>query len=123
MRKMTLAAATIALVLIGGPAFADDSSMSQWTGESYKAFEAARIANAGTPKVARTALNAIPDNSLSQFGGDSYVAFKASRVSPEISTTTVAEVREGVRPSHERPLLTAIRGKTLLSPFRDDTAA
>jgi len=123
MRKMTLAAATIALVLIGGPAFADDSSMSQWTGESYKAFEAARIASAGSPKAARTALNAIPDNSLSQFGGDSYVAFQASRKSPEIAATTVAEVRDGVRPSHEKPVHTATKGKTLLYPFRDDTAA
>jgi hypothetical protein len=121
MSKLTIAAATLALALAGGPALADDNSMSQWTGDSYKAFEAARVA-AATPKAGRIALNATPDNGMSQFNGDSYLAFEASRTSPAIVTTTVAEVRAPVRPSHEVPVRTAIRGRHALDPFRDDTA-
>jgi hypothetical protein len=121
MTKTPFAAAAIALALACGPAFGDDSSMSQWTGDSYKAFEAARVA-AGTPKAGRIALNATPDNGMSQFNGDSYLAFQASRTSPAVVTTTVAEVRAPVRPSHEVPVRTATRGRHALDPFRDDTA-
>jgi hypothetical protein len=93
MSKLTFAAATIALALAGGTAFADDNSMSQWTGDSYKAFEAARAAtNVATPRSVPRTLNAIPDNSLSQFNGDSYAAFESARTS-DSSATTVASVR------------------------------
>jgi hypothetical protein len=122
MSKTKLAAVAIGLALVGGTAFADDSSMSQWTGDSYKAFEAARKVDAASPKAARVALNAIPDNSTSQFGGDSFLAFQASRATPEFSATTVAEVREPVRPSRDAPVRTATRVRHPLDPFRDDTA-
>ena len=122
MSKMTFAAAAAALALAGGPAFADDSSMSQWTGDSYKAFEAARKADVASPRADHVGLNAIPDNSMSQFGGDSYLAFAASRATPDFSATTVAEVREPARPSHDVPLRTATRVRHPLDPFRDDTA-
>lgn len=121
MNRMKLAVAAIALALAGGTAWADDSSMSQWTGDSYKAFEAARKADAAVPAAARLALVALPDNSTSQFGGDSYAAFRASRAAPEFAATTVAEVRAPVRPSREMPLRTAAR-RHPLDPFRDDTA-
>ena len=122
MSKLTIAAATIALALAGGPAFADDNSMSQWTGDSYKAFEAAKSATnvASARSVPRT-LNAIPDNGMSPFNGDSYVAFERARTSPE--TTSVASVRERAAPSREVPPRTAMRGRSPINPFRNDTAA
>jgi len=121
MSKLTIAAATIALAL-AGPAFADDNSMSQWTGDSYKAFEAARI---GADKTShdRQALNASPENGMSQFNGDSYAAFESARRSPESYGTTVAEVRQFAKPSREKPVVGVIHGRSYLSPFRDDTAA
>ena len=45
MNKLTTTAAALALVLASGMALADDNSMSPLTGESYKAFEASRLAN------------------------------------------------------------------------------
>jgi hypothetical protein len=122
MSKLTIAAATIALALAGGPAFADDNSMSQWTGDSYKAFEAARI-SADKTAHGRQALNASPENGMSQFNGDSYAAFESARKSPESLGTTVAEVRPLAKPSHEAPAHTAAKGRSYPSPFRDDTAA
>lgn len=123
MSKLTIAAATIALALAGGPAFADDNSMSQWTGDSYKAFEAARIsADKGAPHV-RQALNATPDNGMSQFNGDSYAAFESARTAPESYGTTIAEVRQLAKPSRDVPARTATHGRSSLNPFRDDTAA
>lgn len=120
MSKVTIAAATIVLALAGGPAFADDNSMSQFTGDSYKAFEAARIDahNAG-PKSVPHALNATPDNGMSQFNGDSYAAFEHARTAPD--TTSVANVRHEAAPSRAVPPHTA-SGRSRLNPFRDDTA-
>ena len=46
MSKLTTVAVALAVALAGGAAFADESSMSRWTGESYKAFEAARATSA-----------------------------------------------------------------------------
>ena len=123
MNKCTIAAATIALALAGGPVFADDNSMSQWTGDSYKAFEAARISAGKNARFAPQALKATPENGMSQFNGDSYVAFESARSSPESRATTVAQVREAVKPSHEKPAITALHGRSSPSPFRDDTAA
>jgi hypothetical protein len=123
MSKLTIAAVTMTLVLAGGPAFADDNSMSQWTGESYKAFEADRkaaSANASARRVPRT-LNALPDNGMSQFNGDSYAAFEHARTSAD--KTSVAVVRERAAPSREVPPRTAMHGRSRANPFRDDTAA
>ena len=117
MRNTIIAATTIALVLAYGSAYADDSSMSRWTGDSYKAFEAARTSTPAVTGGART-LNAIPDNSLSQYNGDSYVAFAAERAALGASAGT----RESVRPSREPPVRTAARGRHRQDPFRDDTA-
>jgi len=122
MSKLTIAAATLALALAGGPALADDNSMSQWTGDSYKAFEAARI-SADKTSHGRQALSASPENGMSQFNGDSYAAFESARKSPESVATTVAEVRQIARPSHAAPARSALHGRAYLSPFRDDTAA
>lgn len=121
MNKLTLAAATLAFALAGGPAFADDNSMSQFTGDSYKAFEAARLGADKAPH-GRQALNATPENGLSQFNGDSYAAFEAARKSPESYGTTVAEVRQLAKPSREAPPRTSLHGRSYLKPFRDDTA-
>jgi hypothetical protein len=122
MSKLTIAATTIALVLAGGPAFADDNSMSQWTGESFKAFEAARAqTNVSSARAVPRTLNAIPDNGMSQFNGDSYAAFEQARRSPD--TTSVASVRAHAAPSREVPPRTAMHGRSRLDPFRNDTAA
>lgn len=123
MSKLTIAAAAVALALAGGPAFADDNSMSQWTGDSYKAFEAARISADKTSSHVRQALNATPENGMSQFNGDSHAAFESARKSPQFRTTTVAEVRELAKPSREAPPRTALHGRSYPKPFRDDTAA
>ena len=121
MSKLTLAAVTMTLVLAGGPAFADDNSLSRWTGDSYKAFEAARIAADSGPRHVPRTLNATPDNGLSQFNGDSYAAFEAARTSP--ATTSVASVREHLAASRAVPPRTATRGRSPINPFRDDKAA
>lgn len=120
MSKTTFAAATVVMMLAGGSAFADDSSMSRWTGDSYRAFEAARTSAPAAPHAART-LNAIPDNGMSQYKGDSYEAFAAARGATGGSVTTAA-TREAARTSREAPVRTATRGRHRLDAFRDDTA-
>src|SRR3954470_7113520 len=79
MSKLTVAAVAITLALAGGSAFADDNSMSQWTGESYKAFEADRKASVASATSASRTFVATPDNGMSQFNGDSYAAFADTR--------------------------------------------
>src|SRR5881396_3360410 len=84
MRKLTTAAVTLALALASGATFADDSSMSQWTGESYKAV--------GIGESKR--LNASPDNGMSRWNGDSYVAFEQARTLPAAVTISIAEANK-----------------------------
>jgi hypothetical protein len=123
MRKLTTAAVTLALALASGAAFADDSSMSQWTGESYKAFEAEKM-NRNVAVGASNKLNASPDNGMSRWNGDSYVAFEQARTSPAPVTISIAEANKA-HPvvNHEVPARTATRRRTLVTPFRNDTAA
>jgi hypothetical protein len=125
MEKFTTTAAMLALALASGATLADDSSMSQWTGDSYKAFEADRmyrntLVGVGEPNK----LNATPDNGMSRWNGDSYVAFERARTSPApvtISLTEANKARAAV--NREVPARTATRGRTSVNPFRNDTAA
>lgn len=123
MSKLTTTAAALALVLASGAALADDSSMSQWTGESYKAFEASRThANAPAGGGAKV-LNAIPDNSMSRWNGDSYAAFEQARTAPHTNTVSIAQAnRERAALNREKPAYTARHGRTPVNAFRDDLA-
>jgi len=125
MRKLTTAAVTLALAIASGAAFADDSSMSRWTGESYKAFEAEKMnRNVAAGIGESNKLNATPDNGMSRWNGDSYVAFEQARTSAALVTISVAEANKARAPvNHEVPARTATRGRTSVNPFRNDTAA
>jgi hypothetical protein len=125
MRKLTAAAVTLALALASGAAFADDSSMSRWTGESYKAFEADKMnRNAAVGNRELNKLNTSPDNGMSRWNGDSYVAFEQARTSPARVTISIAEANKArAVVNQEVPARTATRGRTSVNPFRNDTAA
>jgi hypothetical protein len=125
MRKLTTAAVTLALALASGAAFADDSSMSRWTGESYKAFEADKMnRNVAVGMGELNKLNASPDNGMSRWNGDSYVAFEQARTSPAPVTISIAEANKArTAVNHEVTARTATRGRTSVNPFRNDTAA
>ena len=124
MRKFTTAAVTLALALASGAAFADDSSMSRWTGESYKAFEADKMNRnvaAGIGELNK--LNATPDNGMSRWNGDSYVAFEQARTSPAPVSISIADANKArAVVNHEVPARTAAHGRTSVNPFRNDTA-
>jgi hypothetical protein len=123
MSRRTITTVAIALTLAAGAAFADDSSMSQWTGESYKAFEASKSNNGAPASAESRKLNATPDNGTSIWNGDSYAAFEHERTSPPAVTMSIAEAnKERAAASRERPAHTAQRGRTPTNPFRDDTA-
>lgn len=121
MRKLTIAVVALACGLGSAAAMADDSSMSQWTGDSYKAFAADKARNATVTQSAK--LNPSPDNGMSRWNGDSYVAFEQARTSPAAVTFTMAESRARASVSHDVPARAATRGRTSVNPFRNDTAA
>jgi hypothetical protein len=122
MNKLTTTAAALALMLAGGAAMADDNSMSPLTGDSYKAFEASRLSAQAAPRADRH-FTALPDNSMSPLNGDSYAAFESARKASSAGSPSVAEVNKARAATiHERPAYTARRGKTITTPFRDDTA-
>jgi hypothetical protein len=123
MSKLTTAAITLAAALASGAAFADDSSMSRWTGDSYRAFEATKTN--GNPVVSTgnsNKLNASPDNSMSRWDGGSYLAFEQGRTAPV--TMSIAEGRMArAAANHDVTARTASRGRTSVNPFRNDTGA
>lgn len=117
MSKTKFAAVALAAALLGGAAYADDSSISRWTGDSYQAFEAARMnANA---VVNHADAKPTPDNGTSRWDGDSYVAFEQVRTAPV--TMSVADAnRARVVASRDVPPR-ATRGRSPVNAFRDDT--
>jgi hypothetical protein len=122
MNKLTTTAAALALMLAGGAALADDNSMSPLTGDSYKAFEASRLSAQAAPRADRH-FTALPDNSMSRLNGDSYAAFENARKASSAGTPSIAEANKARAAAiHEKPAYTARRGKTIMSPFRDDAA-
>ena len=124
MSKLTTTAAALALVLATGTAFADDSSMSQWTGDSYKAFEASRTHVSAQASPAARQFTPIPDNSMSPWNGDSYVAFERARTAPPTTTLSIAQAnKERAALLREKPAFTARHGRTPANAFRDDSAA
>ena len=124
MRKLTTVVVALAWALGSAVAFADDSSISQWTGDSYKAFAADKTRNAAVGIGESAKLNATPDNGMSRWNGDSYVAFEHARTSPAAVTFTIAESnRARASVNHDVPARTATRGRTSANPFRNDTAA
>jgi len=125
MSKLTTVAVALAVALAGGAAFADESSMSRWTGESYKAFEAARTSSDEAVNLEpRNKVTATPDNGMSRWNGDSYVAFEQARTLPAAVTISIAEANKArAVVNHEVPARTATRGRTSVNPFRNDTAA
>jgi hypothetical protein len=121
MRKVTLAAAAFVVAVFGGSAYADDSSMSRWTGDSYHAFEAARTSS-GAAVYPAEPKDPSPDNGMSRWNGDSYRVFETVRISP--MTISVAEARAArATPSRDAPARTTTRGRTSVNAFRDDTGA
>jgi hypothetical protein len=120
MSKTTIAAVAIATALFSGAACADDSSINRWTGDSYQAFEAARMnANAVVSYSGGNKLT--PDNGTSRWNGDSYVMFEQVRTAP--MTVSVAEAnRARIVASRDLPAR-ATRGRAPVSAFRDDTGA
>jgi len=122
MNKLTTTAAALALALASGVALADDNSMSPLTGESYKAFEASRLANHAAPRPERT-FTGLADNGTSRLDGDSYAALERARTAPAAGTPSIAEANKARAATlREKPAMTARRGKTIMSPFRDDAA-
>jgi hypothetical protein len=123
MRKLSIAALAIAFALAGGSAFADDNSMSQFTGESYKAFHDAQASVSG-PRVASPHLKAIPDNGMSQYDGDSYAAFDAWRKSWRDADVDRAEVKARIAAAnHAVPARVTPHSRMPANAFRNDTAA
>lgn len=123
MKKLTTTAAALALALASGAVLADDSSMSRWTGDSYKAFEASRTM-ASVPRTgAPSGLTAVPDNSMSRWNGDSYTAFEQARTAPSTPTMSIAQAnRERAALNREKPAFTARHGRAPVNAFRDDLA-
>jgi hypothetical protein len=122
MNKLAKTAAALVLVLAGGAALADDNSMNPFTGDSYKAFEESRLSAQGAPRPDRH-FTALPDNSMSWPNGDSYAAFERARTAPRADSTRIAEANKARAAAlREKPTYTARRGKSILTPFRDDTA-
>jgi len=123
MSKLTTVAVTLAVALAGGAAFADESSMSRWTGESYKAFEAAKMnSNEAVNLEHRNIVTATPDNGMSRWNGQSYVAFEQARTSPDTVKVVEANKERGTA-THDLPMHAAARGRTPVNPFRNDTGA
>ena len=123
MSKLTTVAVTLAVALAGGAAFADESSMSRWTGESYKAFEAARTSSDEAVNLEpRNKVTATPDNGMSRWNGQSYVAFEQARTSPDKIEIAGAKNERGTA-NHDLPMHAAARCRSPVNPFRDDTGA
>ena len=123
MSKLSIAAVAVTLALAGAPAFADDNSMSQFTGESYKAFHDAQVAASG-PRMAAPKLSGIPDNGMSQYNGDSYVAFQEWRKSWRDSDIDRAEFKARVAAAnHAIPPRAVKHSRLPANAFRNDTAA
>jgi hypothetical protein len=120
MSKTTIAAAVLATALWGGVASADDSSMSRWTGDSYQAFEAARI-NANATVHYADGRGPTPDNGMSRWNGDSYVMFEQVRTAP-VSISVAEANRARIVASRDVPAR-ATRGRAPVNAFRDDTGA
>ena len=121
MSKLTTVAVTLAVALAGGAAFADESSMSRWTGESYKAFEAAKTSSNEAANLEHKG-TATPDNGMSRWNCQSYVAFEQARTSPDKIEIAGAKNERGTA-NHDLPLHAAARGRSPVNPFRDDTGA
>jgi hypothetical protein len=122
MNKLTTTAAALALAFATGSALADDNSMSPFTGESYKAFEASRLSAKAAPRADRH-FNGLPDNSMSSLNGDSYAAFERARTAPGADSRRIAEANKARAAAlHEKPAYTARRGRSVMTPFRDDAA-
>ena len=121
MSKVTIAAVALAVAVCGGTAYADDNSMSRWTGNSYNVFEAARVS--GAPNVNRAQAPSVsPDNGTSRWGGDSYASFEQARTAP--AAISVAEARMArVAANRELAARNTTRGRGPVNPFRDDTGA
>ncbi|HEY1329629.1 MAG TPA: hypothetical protein VGI14_22045 [Casimicrobiaceae bacterium] len=122
MMKRTTTAVALALVLASGTAFADDSSMSRLTGDSFKAFEAARTHASASVAAAPKSFTAIPDDSTSRWNGDSYVAFEQARKTASGAATGIAEANKARASAMREKPVVAARGRKVASPFRDDTA-
>ena len=120
MSKATIAAVALATAVWGGVACADDSSMNRLTGDSYQAFEAARM-NTNAVVSYADGNGPTPDNSTSRWNGDSYVVFERARTAP--ATINVAQAnRERIAASRDVPAR-ATRGRAPVNAFRNDTGA
>jgi hypothetical protein len=118
MSKTTIAAAVLATALFSGVACADDSSMNRWTGDSYQAFEAARMnANAVVNYAGGSAPT--PDNGTSRWNGDSYVVFEKARTAPV--TISIAEANRARIAASRAVPSRATPGRATVNAFRDDT--
>ena len=121
MNKVTIAAITLAVAVCGGTAYADDNSMNRWTGDSYNAFEAAKVGGAANVNRAQ-APSVSPDNGTSRWGGDSYASFEqARRASAGISVAEANMAR--VAANRKMAARNTTRGRGPVNPFRDDTGA
>ena len=119
MSKVTIAAVALAVAVCGGTAYADDNSMSRWTGDSYNAFEAAKASGASHVNRAQ-APSVSHDNGTSRWGGDSYVFFEQARTAPVAISATEANTAR-VAANREQAARSTTRGRGPVSPFRDDT--
>jgi hypothetical protein len=81
-----------------------------------------RLANHAAPRPERT-FTGLADNGTSRLDGDSYAALERARTAPAAGTPSIAEANKARAATlREKPAMTARRGKTIMSPFRDDAA-